>query len=51
MGIPNATVNLGMLPIQDIPQLPKLTREVLPVADLALNQFQEVLASGADPWD
>jgi hypothetical protein len=45
MGISNALVNLGMMPIQDIPQLPKLAREVLPVAGLILEHLQEALAS------
>jgi hypothetical protein len=32
VGISNALVDLGMLPIQDIPQLPKMAQEVLAVA-------------------
>jgi hypothetical protein len=45
MGISNALVNLGMMPIQDIPQLPKSAREVLPVAGLILEHLQEALGS------
>jgi hypothetical protein len=46
-----ALVDLGMLPIQGIPQLPKSVREVLPVVGLVLEHLQEALASGAGPWD
>jgi hypothetical protein len=51
MGISNTLIDLGMLPVQDIPQLPKLAREVLLVADLILKRLQEALASGAIPLD
>jgi hypothetical protein len=44
-------VNLGLLPIQDIPQLLKLAWEVLPVVHLVFKCLQEVLASNASPWD
>jgi hypothetical protein len=36
MGILNALVNLGMLPVQDIPQLPKSAEIVLTAAGLLL---------------
>jgi hypothetical protein len=49
--ISNALVDLGMLPIQDIPQLSKSVREVLPVAGLILERLQEALASSASSWD
>jgi hypothetical protein len=49
--ISNALVDLGMLPVQDIPQLSKLVREVLPVAGLILESLQEALASSASSWD
>jgi hypothetical protein len=39
------------MPIQDIPQLPKSSQEVLPTAGLVLEFLQEVLASGAGPWE
>jgi hypothetical protein len=39
VGISNALVNLGMLPIEDIPQLPKLAQEVLPVAGHVLERL------------
>jgi hypothetical protein len=51
VGISNALADLGMLPIQDIPQLPKSAWEVLSVADLILKQLQEVLAFDASLWD
>jgi hypothetical protein len=41
MGISNALVDLGMLPVQDIPQLPKSAREVLMAARLILELLRE----------
>jgi hypothetical protein len=49
--ISNALADLGMLPIQDIPQLSKLAQEVLTVAGLLLECLQKVSASSAGPWD
>jgi hypothetical protein len=49
--ISNVLVDLGLMPVQDIPQLPKSAREVLPVVDLVLKCLQEALASGVGPWD
>jgi hypothetical protein len=43
-------VDLAMMPVQDIAQLPKWAREVLPVVDLVLKCLEEALASGAGPW-
>jgi hypothetical protein len=37
-GCPN---HLGLLPIEDIPQLPKTAQEVLPVVDLILKRLHE----------
>jgi hypothetical protein len=51
MRISNILVNLGLLSIQDIPQLPKSTQEVLPVVDLILKHLQEALPSGIGLWD
>jgi hypothetical protein len=51
MEIPNALVNLVTMPIQDIPQLPKSVREVLPAAGLILEHLQEAMASDASLWD
>jgi hypothetical protein len=51
MRISSVLVNLGRLLIQDISQLPKSAREVLPAVDLILQRLQEVLANGADPCD
>jgi hypothetical protein len=51
MGISDALVNLGMLLVQDIPQLLKSSREVLRVADLSLRHLQEAMGSSAGPWD
>jgi hypothetical protein len=51
VGISNALVELGMLPVQDIPQLPKSAQENLTVASLLLEHLWEVQASDAGPWD
>jgi hypothetical protein len=51
MGISSVLVDLGMLPIQDIHQLPKSVREVLSMTDLVLKCLQKALAFGAGPWD
>jgi hypothetical protein len=40
-----------MLPIQDIPQLPKTAKEVMPVVNLILKRLQEALAFDTSPWD
>jgi hypothetical protein len=44
-------VYLCMLPVQDIPQLPKSAQEVLLAFDLVLNRLQEALASDVSLWD
>jgi hypothetical protein len=49
--ISGVLVDLGMMPIWDIPQLLKRAREVLSAVDLALKHLQEALASGASLWD
>jgi hypothetical protein len=49
--ISDVLVDLGMLPVQDIPQLLKSTPEVLPAANLILKFLQEVLDSDVVPWD
>jgi hypothetical protein len=51
MRISVVLVDLGMLLVQDIPQLLKSPQEVLRMADLILKHLQEALASDAGPWD
>jgi hypothetical protein len=51
MEIYEALVDLGMLPIWDIPHLPKSAQEVLRVAGLLLEHMSDAQASGAGPWD
>jgi hypothetical protein len=46
MGISNALVDLGMLPMQDIPQLLKSAQDVLPAANLILKHWPLVLVHG-----
>jgi hypothetical protein len=43
--------DLGQLPIEDIPQLPKIAQEVLLVVNLILKHLQETLASSTGLWD
>jgi hypothetical protein len=49
--ISNALVDLGMLPIWDIPQLLKMTQEVLVADGLILELLREEHVSGVVPWD
>jgi hypothetical protein len=49
VGISSDLVDLGMLPIQDIPQLLKLAPEVFTAASLVLEHLREVQASGTGP--
>jgi hypothetical protein len=51
MRISIVLVDLGLLPIQDFPQLLKLAREVMSVVNLVLKCLQEALASSTSPWD
>jgi thioester reductase-like protein len=51
MRISNVLVNLGLLPIQDTPQLPKSAQKVMSAVDLVMKHLQEALASDIDPWD
>jgi hypothetical protein len=49
--VSNTLVDLGTLPIQNIPQLPKMTQEVLAVVGLILERLREEHASSAGPWE
>jgi hypothetical protein len=49
MGISNALVDLKMLPIWNISQLPEAAQEVLAVAGLILERLREEHASDVDP--
>jgi hypothetical protein len=49
VGIFNALDDLGMLPIWEMPQLPKMAREVLVVTGLILERLREEHAFGAGP--
>jgi hypothetical protein len=51
MGISIVLVDLGMLPVYDIPALLESAQEVLSTADLILKHLLEVRASGVGPWD
>jgi tellurite resistance-related uncharacterized protein len=51
VGISNALVNLGTLPIWDIPQLPKMINEVLATTDLILECLREEHTTCTGSWD
>jgi hypothetical protein len=51
MRISNVLVDLGVLPVQNIPQLLKSAQEVLPAVNLLLQCLHEALASDTGPWD
>jgi hypothetical protein len=48
--ISDALVNLGVIPIWDIPQHPKLAQDVLTAVGLVLERLREEHASSVDPW-
>jgi hypothetical protein len=50
LGISNALVNLGMLPVWDIAQFLKSAQEVLTMTGLLLEHLREARASSAGPW-
>jgi hypothetical protein len=50
MEVSNTLVDLGMMPIRDIPQLPNMAQEVLAVADLILERLREEHASRTELW-
>jgi hypothetical protein len=50
MEISNALVDLGVLPILDIPEHPQLAQDVLTVARLILERLREERDSGTGPW-
>jgi hypothetical protein len=49
--ISSTLAGLGMLPIQNTPQLSKSVQDVLMAASLLLERLQEAQASGAVPSD
>jgi hypothetical protein len=50
MEISNALIDLGVLPILDIPEQPRLAQDVLTVAGLILEHLREERDSGTGPW-
>jgi hypothetical protein len=49
MEISDASTDLGVFPIRDIPTHPELAQDVLTVASLILESLREECAFGADP--
>jgi hypothetical protein len=50
-GCRGVLIDMGLIPIEDIPQLPKIAQDALSVAALVLKCLQEVLDSSVGPWD
>jgi hypothetical protein len=44
-------IDLGLLPIEDIPQLSKIAQDALLAVALLLKRLQEQLGSSAGQWD
>jgi hypothetical protein len=44
-------IDLGLLPIEDIPQLPQMAWDALLAVALVVERLQEALDSDAGPWD
>jgi hypothetical protein len=51
MRVANILIDLGLPPIEDIPQLPKIVRDALTTVTLILERLQRVLDSSAGQWD
>jgi hypothetical protein len=51
MEMSNTLVDQGMLPIQDIVQLPMSVSKILSVVGLVLELLHEALASSTGLWD
>jgi hypothetical protein len=51
MRVAGVLIDLGLLLIEEITQLPKAAQDVLPVVAFVLKCLQEVLNSGTGPWD
>jgi hypothetical protein len=50
-GCRGVLIDMGLIPIEDIPQLPKTAQDALSVAALVLKCLQEALDSSVSPWD
>jgi hypothetical protein len=44
-------INLDLPSIEDIPWLPQMAQDALPVVALAVERLQEALDSSVGPWD
>jgi hypothetical protein len=51
MRVAGILVDLGLPPVEHIPQLLRTAQEVLPAVALILKHMQEALDSSAGPWD
>jgi hypothetical protein len=49
--VADVLINLGLPPIKDIPQLPKVVWDTLTMVALILERLQGALDFGAGPWD
>jgi hypothetical protein len=44
-------IDLDLPSIEDIPCLPEMAQDALPVVDLVMERLQEALDSSVGPWD
>jgi hypothetical protein len=44
-------INFGLPPIENIPRLPQMAQDALPMVALVIERMQEALDSSTDPWD
>jgi hypothetical protein len=51
MSVAGILIDLGLLPMEDIPRLPKTVQDALVAVILVLERLQGALDSGAGPWD
>jgi hypothetical protein len=51
MWVASVLIYLGLPPIEDIPQLPKIVQDALTVVALILERLQGAVDSGAGLWD
>jgi predicted component of type VI protein secretion system len=44
-------IDFGLPPIENIPRLPQMAQDALPMVALVVERMQEALDSSTDPWD
>jgi hypothetical protein len=49
--VADVLIDLGLQPIEDIPQISKTAQDAFPAVALVLKRLQEALDSDTSPWD